>query len=148
MKSRVQPCTPATAEGRLARATEFFEAAEDERHRHPERAGAWVTLYIHAGIAAADVVCCRALGRHSQGESHVQAVALLRSVQPEGPELATALGVLLGMKTKAEYGERPLSPDERTRAPRRAKQLVDAARRHWLPPTGHRGEGRERGLRR
>ena len=55
-------------------------------------------------------------------------VALLRSVKPDGPELSIALGVLLGMKTKAGYGERPVSAEDRTRAPRRAKQLVDAAR--------------------
>ena len=109
-------------------AIEFFDSAEDERHQHPERANAWVTHYITAGIAAADVICCRALGQHSQGDNHVQAVAMLRSVQPNGPELSVALGVLLGMKTKAAYGERAVSADDRSRAPRRARQLVDAAR--------------------
>lgn len=128
MKIRVQPCTATTIEGRLARAIEFFESAEDEREQHPERANAWVNHYILAGIAAADVVCCRALGQHAQGDNHLQAVALLRSVRPEGPELSIALGVLLGMKAKAGYGERPVSAEDRTRAPRRAKQLVDAAR--------------------
>lgn len=128
MKFRVQPCTAATVEGRLARAIEFFDSAEDEREAHPERANAWVTHFILAGIAAADVICCRALGRHAQGDNHLQAVALLRSVQPDGPELSVALGVLLGMKTMAGYGERPVSAEDRARAPRRAKQLVDAAR--------------------
>jgi hypothetical protein len=124
VKFRVQPCTATTVEGRLARAIEFFDSAEDEREQHPERANAWVTHYI----AAADVVCCRALGQHAQGDNHLQAVSLLRSVQPDGPDLSIALGVLLGMKTKAGYGERPVSAEDRTRAPRRAKQLVDAAR--------------------
>ncbi len=128
MKFRIQPCTPATIEGRLARAIEFFESAEDERGGRPERANAWVTHYILAGIAAADVICCRALGRHAQGDNHVQAIALLRSVQPDGPELSVALGVLLGMKSKAGYGERAVTADDQIRAPRRAKQLVDAAR--------------------
>jgi hypothetical protein len=64
VKFRVQPCTVTTIEGRLARAIEFFDSAEDERERHPERANAWVTHYILAGIAAADVICCRALGHH------------------------------------------------------------------------------------
>lgn len=129
MSQRERPCTAATVEGRLARAVEFFESAEDGRREHPERANAWVTLYILAGIAAADVICCRALGRHAQVDNHVQAVALLRSVQPDGPELSLALGVLLGMKTKAGYGERAVSTEDVTRAPRRSKQLVDAARR-------------------
>jgi hypothetical protein len=39
-----------------------------------------------------------------------------------------ALGVLLGMKTKAGYGERAVSAEDRARASRRAQQLVDAAR--------------------
>jgi hypothetical protein len=94
VKFRVQPCTATTVEGRLARAIEFFDSAEDEREQHPERANAWVTHYILAGIAAADVVCCRALGQHAQGDNHFQAVSLLRSVQPDGPDLSTALGVL------------------------------------------------------
>src|SRR6266851_5601790 len=51
VKFRVQPCTAVTIEGRLARAIEFFDSAEDERARHPERANAWVTHYILAGIA-------------------------------------------------------------------------------------------------
>jgi hypothetical protein len=72
MKFRVRPCTAATIEGRLARAIEFFESAEDERHQRPERANAWVTHY--------------------------------------------------------SYGERAVSTEDRSRAPRRAKQLVDAAR--------------------
>jgi hypothetical protein len=125
---RSRPCTVAAVQGRLARAVEFFEAAEDERREGPERVNAWVTLYVHAGIAAADVICCRALGRYSQGDSHTDAVALLRRVQPDGVELALALGALLGMKTRAGYGEEPVPADERTRAPWRARQLVEAAR--------------------
>jgi hypothetical protein len=128
MKFRVQPCSATTIEGRLARAIEFFDSAEDERSQHAERANAWVTHYVLAGIAAADVICCRALGQHAQGDNHVQAVALLRSVQPDGPELSVALGVLLGMKTKAGYGDRAVPAEDRTRAPRRANQLVEAAR--------------------
>lgn len=128
MKFRARPCSATITEGRLARAIEFFESAEDERTQHSERANAWVTHYILAGIAAADVICCRALGQHAQGDNHAQAVALLRSVQPDGAELSVALGVLLGMKTKAGYGERAVSAEDRARAPRRARQLVDAAR--------------------
>lgn len=74
------------------------------------------------------MICCRTLGQHSQGDNHVQAVAPLRSVQPDGPELSIALGVLLGMKTKAGYGDRQVSAEDRTRARRRAKALVEAAR--------------------
>lgn len=125
---RTHRCTAATVQGRLTRAVEFFGSAEDERLEHPERVNTWVSLYILAGIAAADVICCKALGQHAHGDNHAEAVALLRSVQPDGTELATALGVLLGMKTRAGYGEHPVSADDRARAPRRARQLVDASR--------------------
>lgn len=125
---KTQRCTAATIAGRLARAVEFFESAEDERRQHPERANAWVTHYILAGIAAADVISCKALGQHARGDNHAEAVALLRSVRPDGTELASALGILLGMKTTAGYGQGPVSADDKDRAPRRAKHLVDAAR--------------------
>jgi hypothetical protein len=128
MAMRAHRCTAATVAGRLGRAVEFFESAEDEREQHPERANAWVTHYILAGIAAADVICCKALGRHAQGDNHSEAVALVRSVQPDGAELASALAVLLGMKTKAGYGQEPASAEDKARAPRRARQLMDAAR--------------------
>lgn len=129
MAQRTQTCTEATIQGRLAKAVEFLEAAESQRKVSPQRANAWVTLYIHAGIAAADVICCRALGYHARGEDHVQALSLLRSIQPDGPGLANALGVLLAMKTKAGYGEQTVGADDRVRAPRRASELVSAARR-------------------
>jgi len=124
---KTQRCTAATIKGRLAKAIEFFDSAESQREQRPARANAWVTHYVLAGIAAADVVCCRALGRHAQSENHAEAVALLRSVRPDGPELGTALGALLAIKTMASYGERPMSSEDQTRAQRRAKQLVDAA---------------------
>ena len=127
MKMKTQRCTAATISGRLAKAIEFFDSAESQRELYPARANAWVTHYVLAGIAAADVVCCRALGRHAQSENHAEAVSLLRSVRPDGPELATALGALLTIKTMASYGERPASSEDQTRAPRRARQLVDAA---------------------
>jgi len=127
MKMKTQRCTAATLKGRLAQAIEFFDSAESQRERYPARANAWVTHFLLAGIAAADVVCCRALGRHAHSENHSEALSLLRTVRPDGPELATALGALLAIKTMASYGERPVSREDRTRAPRRARQLLDAA---------------------
>ncbi len=148
MKFRVQPCTDTTTEGRLARAIEFFDSAEDEREQHPERANAWVTHYILAGIAAADAVCCRALGQHAQGDNHLQAVSLLRSVQPDGPELSIALGVLLGMKTKAAYGERPVSAEDRTgrRAARSSSWTPPASGPDTRRPTGQGSRAPGRGM--
>jgi hypothetical protein len=36
-----------------------------------------VTLCVHCGVAAADVICCMALGGHVQGEDHNEAVTQL-----------------------------------------------------------------------
>jgi hypothetical protein len=37
-------------------------------------------LAVLSGIAAADAACCAALGRHSRGEDHREAAALLRQI--------------------------------------------------------------------
>jgi hypothetical protein len=86
---------------------------------------AYVTLCVHAGIAAADVICCARLGRHAQGENHNDAIGLLEKVDTTH---AQALGVLLGMKTRSGYSAVPTSTTDRKRARRAAGALVDAAR--------------------
>ena len=85
-----------------------------------------VTLLIHAGIAASDAICCARLGEHARGESHRDAVGLLRSVD-QG--CADDLQVLLGMKAQAGYSAQPISPQDLVRAFRAARRLVNAARR-------------------
>jgi hypothetical protein len=62
------------------------------------------------------------------GEDHNEALAILGRVRPGGKELAKALAVLLGMKTRAGYSASPVSTVDRTRAQRQAKRLVQAAR--------------------
>ncbi len=86
---------------------------------------AYVTLLVHAGIAAADVICCARLGEHASGESHWQARDLLGQVNKR---LADDLGTLLGVKTKAGYDHRPVSEEDRRRSARAAARLVEAAR--------------------
>ena len=54
-------------------------------------------------------------------------VALIARVRPDGTQLATALAILLGMKTQAEYGARPVNATDRKRAQRQAEQLLPAA---------------------
>jgi hypothetical protein len=92
MKTR--QCSEADARGRLRKAEQFFSAAETIRglaEDEEEVGDAYVTLCVHAGIAAADAICCAALGEHSQGESHVEAVQLLRRVRPGGDDFGSAL---------------------------------------------------------
>lgn len=70
----------------MRRAEQFADAAETIRDFADDEADvgdAYVTLLIHAGIAAADVICCEALGEHAQSESHTAAVELLRRVRPD-----------------------------------------------------------------
>ena len=129
--TRTRRCTAATIDGRRRKAEQFMEQAQRmlADAADPEMVGdAYVTLCAHAGIAAADVLCCRALGEHAQGESHQEAVALVGRVGHEGAQHAKALDTLLSMKTRAGYSPESVSADQRMRAGRAARQLVDALR--------------------
>lgn len=131
MSGRTRLCDAAVIDERMAKAEQFLDAAETILEFADDEADvgdAYVTLCVHAGIAAADVICCVNLGRHASGESHQEAVGLLRTVAPDGDALATALSTLLGMKTRAGYAARPVTAQNRTRARRAAQKLVTAAR--------------------
>lgn len=89
MKTRT--CTEGVARGRLKKAEPFYTAAatiRDLAAAEEDVGDAYVTLCVHAGIAASDAICCAALGEHAQGESHVEAVQLLRRVRPDGASSA------------------------------------------------------------
>ena len=62
---------------------------------------AYMTLLVHAGIAAADLICCARLGEHALGTDHGEAVALLK--QAAGAKTSGHLSTLLAVKTKAGY---------------------------------------------
>lgn len=89
-----------------------------------EVADAAVTLYVHAGIAAADAICARRLGKHSRGQDHQDAVALLASVDSSA---SIYLSNLLAMKTRAGYGHDPISLAKLARAERAARSLMSRA---------------------
>jgi hypothetical protein len=130
MSSRTRPCDNTIAQGRLHKAEQFWDAAEAIRELADDEAeigDVYVTLCVHAGIAAADVVCCRALGEHAFGEDHNAAVGLIRRTRPDGDRLAAALSVLLGMKTRAGYSASPISITDRKRAQRQAERILRAA---------------------
>lgn len=131
MTGRTRACTARTVSGRLNKANQFLAAAELVRQHardEAEVADAFVTLCVHAGIAASDVICCKSLGHHSTSEDHAEAVSLLATVRAGGVQLAQDLNDLIGMKSKAGYGEEPVSGDQPVRAYRRAAKLVLAAR--------------------
>jgi hypothetical protein len=120
-------CDKARAEGRLAKAKEFLQAAQLVKRNAdgPDLRDAGTTLLIHAGIAASDVLCCRRLGVHARGENHAAAVELVGQVEAA---FATDLSFLLGLKTQAGYDARPVSGQQLKKALRAAERLVEAAR--------------------
>lgn len=130
MTTRIRECDEGISAGRLRKARQFRDAARTIREFADDEAevgDAFVTLCIHAGIAAADTICCEALGHHAQGDDHNQAISELSKVRPDGETLSNHLRALLQMKPRAEYGPIPVSAEQRKRAWRRAEKLVDAA---------------------
>lgn len=124
---RTQPCNVAIMRGRLRKAEQFIESAGLVLDDRPDAVSdAYVTLCVHAGIAASDVICCVRLGEHAQGESHADAVALLRTADEDA---AKHLSTLLGLKTKSGYSHMPVTAGELKRAGRAAEALAEAARR-------------------
>ena len=107
----------------MKKAEQFFEAAETIRELatdEAEVADAYVTLCVHAGIAAADVVCCIELGKHAQGEDHNEAVALLGQVHSRRPSARQGSGRAAGHEDLGRL-QRPNRSDSRqeARGPRR-----------------------------
>lgn len=129
-------CTPSTRRGRRGKARQFLDAAEtigELAEDAADVADAYVTLLVHAGIAAADVVCCAALGIHAQGENHNEAITLLARVNRD---YANDLRTLLGVKTKAGYSSIPSTApnapaprEQRTGSSMPQKLPADADRR-------------------
>lgn len=83
-----------------------------------------IALYVNAGIAAADFLCCARLGVHAKGESHAEAQSLLSRVDRK---LAGDLGALLKMKPLAAYSHVTMTGAQVKRAQRAARRLLDAA---------------------
>lgn len=132
--ARTSDCDPATRGGRFNKAEQFVAAAElvaefaDGVLADVE--AAYVTLLVHAGIAASDVICCASLGQYSTGENHTDAVALLKQVDIN---LSADLGVLLSLKTRAGYSAQSLSADSLARAARACARMMTAARKFHQP---------------
>lgn len=82
---------------------------------------------VLAGIAAADGMCCRRLGRRSRDQDHRAAVDLLRRITPEGAVLAKDLDVVLSDKDTMQYGTALVTADRHLRLMRAARRLVQAA---------------------
>ncbi|MGV0675682.1 hypothetical protein ABQE62_05750 [Mycolicibacterium fortuitum] len=116
-------CNATVTSGRLSKANEFFDAAEHLEDDMPTAAG---DLYVNAGIAAADVICCVRLGMHSNTGNHNDARNLLKKAD-SGSE--RHLATLLGLKNKAAYTHESISDSECKRMNRAASHLLEAAKR-------------------
>nr|WP_291840575.1 hypothetical protein [Candidatus Microthrix sp.] len=84
----------------MAKARQFSDAATliSELASDDSNLGdAYITLCVHAGIAAADVICCSRLGVHASGQDHAAAAALLDQADAG---LGKELRRLLGLKTR------------------------------------------------
>lgn len=127
--ARVSPCPPGVRRGRLRKANQFLDTAlviADQTDDLGNVSDALVTLCVHAGIAAADVICCARLGQHAQGEDHTAAVALLSKADRASER---HLRALLSIKTKAGYSDAAATTTDAKRAVRAAEALVETARR-------------------
>ena len=109
--------------GRMSKANEFLAAADHLGEELPNAAG---DLYVDAGIAASDVICCVRSGTHSNTGNHHEAVALLKQAD-DGSE--RHLNTLLNLKNKAAYTHQDLTSAELKRMSRAAEHLVESARR-------------------
>ena len=133
MTGRTRECSEHIRAGRLNKATEFHQAAVLVEDVAPNAA---VHLFVDAGIAAADVICCSRLGVYAAGENHAEAVALLEKAEPVQ---AKYLRALLNLKSKVAYTHQSVTRDERKKAGRAAENLVEAARRIAKPAAGKGG---------
>lgn len=124
----------AEATGRMAKARQFADAAElfrdDALASAVDVGDAFVTLAVHAGIAAADVICISRLGAYSPTGNHAESVGLLKKADAS---VSIHLDRLLGMKTKAGYATRPVSAREVQQAASALEALLDRARELHRP---------------
>lgn len=101
MTGRTTRADESVRRGRMAKAEQFAAAAELVHGLADEAADvadAYVTLCVHAGIAAADVICAARLGVHARGENHQEAVTLLATADRAA---SRHLDALLGAPPRA-----------------------------------------------
>jgi hypothetical protein len=129
-KAREEHCGRPEALNRLAQADAFLVAAtlvldDDTDTANP---GVAASLTVLAGIAASDAACCARLGTRARGQSHLDAVALVRTVAPHGAAMAKDLERLVARKDAAHYGATLISSGEATRMVTWATRLLQRAR--------------------
>ena len=126
--SRRADCGPNEARRRVAVGRSFMDtAAALADSPNPADRNVCASNAVLAAIAASDAVCCARLGTHSRGQDHSDATELLRTVSPNGQELARLLKAVMAVKDVAEYSSEFISTTRLTTTLRKAEQLLRAA---------------------
>ncbi len=113
----------------VAKADEFLRAAEESFRRGDY--DACVSAAIHSGINLADALSAFYLQMRSAGESHGDALALLRRVPlppAEREQVVRHLSAFLDVKNAAEYEDRLLRAREAEDALKHLERLSARAR--------------------
>lgn len=124
---KVIHCTTDERADRLYKAQQFLLAAETIATIIDDTAmgDAYVTLCVHAGIAAADVICCSRLNVCYEGSDHSGAIASLEKLDHT---TALSLSTLLHIKTRSPEDAALTIKSDQKRVGRAAAFLVSAAR--------------------
>ena len=135
-RAKTRAATPADAVAYLAKAREFFRAAQDALTIDNRTAATGNA--VHAGISASDAISAALVGSVSQGE-HADAAGHLEGIGGDGRVAARLLRQLLPLKHKAEYDPTPMTEAEARRAVTAAERLVALAARVVRPGSGAEG---------
>lgn len=126
--NRRADCGTAEARTRVKIARKYLEMAELAQTEDAlEARSVGAGNAVLAGIAASDAICCTRLRRRHRGQDHAGAVPLLRSVEPEGRNLADDLATVLAIKDPAHYGIAFVTEAKLRTTIRAATRLVEVA---------------------
>lgn len=83
-------------------------------------------LGVHAAISAADALASKRIGRHSTGQSHDDAVLLVRDLGlPDAGRRADQLKEIISWKHVAAYEDRELSESEGRTLAKQVARFID-----------------------
>lgn len=131
-RRRTQNCSRENALSRLQQAESFVEVADmviTGTENDVATPGVAAALAVLAGIAAADAACCAKLKMRPRGQDHKEAVPMLATVHPHGPQMSKDLGRLLRRKDDARYGLHLLGQRDAEKMVDWAKRIVGNARK-------------------
>lgn len=126
--SRQPQCGLLEARNRAKVARSYLDVAELAAHEPADGTrNVAAGNAVLAGIAASDAICCVRLGKRHRGQDHHGALALLRTVRPNGSSLAADLSAVLTLKDPSHYGETFIGDAKLKTTMRAATRLIEAA---------------------